>query len=79
MARRKEPAPKPAEPEPTFDVALAEAKKNDQYATVDRAEVDALIAKGFHPVRADSPKPYREQMLYVFDLSVEKARDLIYG
>ena len=65
-------------PEPKAE-AEARAQAAGLFYTVLKADVDQLRAKGHQPMHVEGPRTERPHKLFVYDLTPEKAKELLHG
>ena len=72
------PVSRRATPEPKAE-AETQAKAANLFYTVLKSDVDRLREKGHQPMHVEGPRTERPHKLFVYDLSPEKAKELLNG
>ncbi len=78
--KRSDRYPKKPKPEKKLDeTALEQSKIEDKFSTNNYELVQKLDKQGLNPIRIDSPKPSRPYRLYIYDMSIQKGKELTSG
>ena len=72
------PVSRRAAPEPVAE-AEEQAKAAGLFYTVLKSDVDRLREKGHQPMHVEGPRTERPHKLFVYDLTPEKAKELLHG